>query len=130
MHSLVGLTDVYVSLHRSEGFGLIPAEAMSLGKPVVMTRWSGNLDLMTDDNCCGVDYKLIPVEANAWPYLPGQTWADPDVDQAAKYLRRLRDDAGYYSGISGRAARTIREKFSPQAVGTAIRTRLQALHLV
>ncbi len=85
MNALINLVDVYVSLHRSEGFGLVPAEAMSLGKPVIMTRWSGNLDLMTADNSCGVDYKLVPVTEKNGPYLPGQIWADPDIDHAAYF---------------------------------------------
>jgi glycosyltransferase involved in cell wall biosynthesis len=44
--------DVLLSLHRAEGFGLVLAEAMLMGKPVVATAWSGNLDFMTDGTAC------------------------------------------------------------------------------
>ena len=44
------LSDCYVSLHRSEGFGLTIAEAMALGKPAIATAYSGNLEFMTAEN--------------------------------------------------------------------------------
>ncbi|MDB5595865.1 MAG: glycosyl transferase group 1, partial [Hyphomicrobiales bacterium] len=34
--------DLYMSLHRSEGFGLNILEALMIGKPVVATHWSAN----------------------------------------------------------------------------------------
>src|SRR5207245_6112526 len=40
--ALYHLCDCYVSLHRSEGFGLTPAEAMAMGKPVIATGYGGN----------------------------------------------------------------------------------------
>ena len=57
--SLIALCDCYVSLHRAEGFGLGPAEAMWLGKPVIATGYSGNLDFMTPTNSLLVDYRLV-----------------------------------------------------------------------
>ena len=130
MNSLINLVDVYISLHRSEGFGLIPAEAMSLGKPVVMTKWSGNLDLMTADNSCGVDYQLIPLREDFGPYLPGQIWADPDLDQAAFYMQKLHSDALYYAQISEHARMDICNRFSPEVIGKMIKERLQQTGLV
>ena len=64
--SLIKACDCFVSLHRSEGFGLGPAEAMSLGKPAIITNWSGNVDYMTADNSIAIDYKLVKL---------GQDWA-------------------------------------------------------
>ena len=43
-HALTACADIVLSLHRGEGFGLVMAEAMLLGKPVVATGWSGNTD--------------------------------------------------------------------------------------
>jgi glycosyltransferase involved in cell wall biosynthesis len=130
MNSLLNLIDAYVSLHRSEGFGLIPAEAMYLGKPVVMTNWSGNVDLMTGKNSCGVNYNLVPVGYNTGPYTSDQLWADPDIDHAADLLRRLRNDSAYYAIISQEAHQTIHKNFSPQTIGNAIRIRLFDLGLI
>jgi len=130
MNSLINLVDAYISLHRSEGFGLIAAEAMYLGKPVVMTRWSGNVDFMTDENSCGVDSRLIPVGGAAGPYAPDQLWADPDLDQAAAYLKRLRGDPEYCASISRNASMTVRTGFSPEAVGGLMRKRFTELGLL
>jgi glycosyltransferase involved in cell wall biosynthesis len=129
-NALINLVDAYISLHRSEGFGLIPAEAMSLGKPVIMTRWSGNLDLMTTDNSCGVDYKLIQVEEKTGPYLTGQIWAEPDIDHAAFFMKKLRSDRQYYSHISKHAIKFIRDHFSPEVIGQQIEDRMGKIGLL
>jgi glycosyltransferase involved in cell wall biosynthesis len=129
-NSLLNTIDAYISLHRSEGFGLIPAEAMSFGKPVVMTRWSGNLDFMTPINSCGVDYRLIPVNETSGPYLPGQFWADPDVDHASFLMQRLVSDKKYYTEISKQAQITIQEFFSPHHVGQLIKKRMLEIGLL
>ena len=129
-NSLLNVVDAYVSLHRSEGFGLIPAEAMSFGKPVIMTRWSGNLDFMTANNSCGVDYKLIPVGEQAGPYLPGQFWADPDINHAAFLMQKLVTDRSYYAEISYHAKKTIQKDFSLDRIGQLIKDRLTNIGLI
>lgn len=75
MKNLLRCCDCFISLHRSEGFGLGLSEAMSLGKPTIATRYSGNVDFMNDTNSCLVDYKLEPVGENCYPYWQGQYWA-------------------------------------------------------
>ncbi|WP_257389616.1 glycosyltransferase, partial [Tahibacter caeni] len=92
MWSLQAACDVYLSLHRSEGFGLGLAECMALGKPVVATAYSGNLQFMDADNSCLVPYRLVPVDEGEYPDWRGQHWAEPDVTAAAAQLRRLADD--------------------------------------
>ena len=129
-NALVKLMDVYISLHRSEGFGLIPAEAMSLGKPAIMTRWSGNLDLMATDNSCGVDYKLIPVAEKFGPYSPDQIWAEPDIDHAAFYMQKLCSEKLYYSQISKHAKKFIHDHFSPEIIGKLIKERMGEVGLL
>src|SRR5205823_5615720 len=66
--ALLAMSNCFVSLHRSEGFGLGPAEAMSLGRPAIMTRWSGNTDYMTATNAIGIDYRLVAVGKQLGPY--------------------------------------------------------------
>ncbi len=58
MVALLACADAYVSLHRSEGFGLGMAESMYLGKPVIGTAYSGNVDFMTQENSYLVDYRI------------------------------------------------------------------------
>ena len=90
--ALTALSDCYVSLHRSEGLGLTMAEAMSLGKPVIATGYSGNLDFMDERTTWLVPYELVPVGKGAAPYSPTANWAEPDLDTAARYMREIFDD--------------------------------------
>jgi glycosyltransferase involved in cell wall biosynthesis len=126
--ALLAVSDCFVSLHRSEGFGLGPAEAMSLGKPVILTKWSGNTDYMTPTNSIGIDYQLVPVGTQRGPYEPHQLWADPDLAQASFWMKRLVEDPEFAkkTGLLGRE--TIEREFSPEAVGRIINDRLTYLH--
>ncbi len=91
-NALMARADAYVSLHRSEGFGLTMAEAMIVGKPVIATRYSGNLDFMTDENSFLVPYKVGEVPPGCDPYPAGTPWAEPDVDAAARLMRQVVDE--------------------------------------
>lgn len=119
--------DCYVSLHRSEGFGLTMAEAMLLGKPVIATGYSGNMDFMTSGNSYPVDYDLVPIGEGAAPYDPEGIWAEPDLEDAASLLRHVfehRDEAAA-KGAKGRE--DVRAVHSPDAVGRVLRARLERI---
>jgi glycosyltransferase involved in cell wall biosynthesis len=130
VYDLYAVCDAFVSLHRSEGWGLGPIEAMYLGKPVVATNWSGNVDFMRPDNSLPVDYRLVKIERDVGPYLAGHMWADPDVEHAAWLMRRVMDDHEFRARISGAAMRTVREDFSPEVIGRRIRARLDYVQSV
>ncbi len=104
-HALTACADIVLSLHRSEGFGLVLAEAMMLGRPVVATGWSGNMDFM-DASCAAlVAARLVaPADPRGVFNLPGAVWAEPDLGEAADHLRRLGGSAGLRAalGASGR----------------------------
>lgn len=100
---LYASVDVFLSLHRAEGFGLPMLEAMAHGVPVVGTGWSGNLDFMTEKNSVLVPYTLVPVSDSAGIYAHDAVWAAPDVDDAARALRALAADASEYERISDAA---------------------------
>ncbi|MDE8349983.1 MAG: glycosyltransferase [Acidocella sp.] len=90
LRGLIAASDIVLSLHRSEGFGLIPATAMLLGKPVVATGWSGNLAFMTPETSALVSYRLVPPEDDRGVYnVAGALWAEPDIEDAATKLRYL-----------------------------------------
>ncbi|MEN3369784.1 MAG: hypothetical protein V7609_1927 [Verrucomicrobiota bacterium] len=126
--ALFTVSDSFVSLHRSEGFGLGPAEAMILGKPVILTNWSGNTDYMTPTNSIGIDYQLVPVGKQLGPYEATQLWADPDLEQAAFWMKRLVDDPRFAGKVGMLGQETIQQEFSPEAAGKIIRGRLKYLH--
>ena len=128
MYGLIQCADCFVSLHRSEGFGLVIAEAMHFGKPVIVTNYSGNTDFTHPDNALLVDYKLIPVGPGSAPYDPASVWADPDVEQAAAYMRSIAADADMRARLANAGSAFVRAVLSPAAVGQKMRERLEALH--
>ena len=125
--SLIEACDCFVSLHRSEGFGLGPAEAMSLAKPAIVTNWSGSVDYMTADNSIAIDYEIVKLGQDYGPYKAHQTWAEPDVEQAAHWMKKLAHDPELGRRLGRRARETIQTQFSPRIVGALIRDRLQQI---
>jgi glycosyltransferase involved in cell wall biosynthesis len=85
--ALMAACDAYISLHRAEGFGLTLAEAMALGKPVIATGYSGNLEFMTSQNSWLIPFRKVPVPSGCPPYPAGSAWAEPDIDAAARAMR-------------------------------------------
>ena len=127
MNSLIRLCDVFLSLHRSEGFGLVLAEAMSLGTATVATNWSANTEFMPEGTACLVDWKPVPV-GSAYQYeQEGLTWADADAHQAAGYLRRLKDEPEYREEIVRAGQAYIREALSVRKCAERIAARLDGI---
>lgn len=124
--SLMNICDAYVSLHRSEGFGLAIAEAMRLAKPVIATNYSGNTDFMTEANSFPVPYTLVPLAKNFGPYRKDNRWAEPDETQASKFMRLVYDHPEIAARKGLRARYEVTERFSPEAVGRLIEKRLRA----
>ncbi|MGH9268370.1 MAG: methyltransferase domain-containing protein, partial [Acidimicrobiales bacterium] len=122
---LMQTCDAYVSLHRAEGFGLTMAEAMALGKPVVATAYSGNLDYMTAENSYLVAYELVAVPPGCDPYPTTARWAEPDLDAAARALRAVWDDPVEARRRGQRARLDIERGFSAEAAAGFIRDRLE-----
>ena len=128
---LLSVVDAYVSLHRSEGLGLGLAESMYLGKPVVGTAYSGNLEFMTESNSCLVDYALVPVGESDYIYTnPGCRWAEPDVDHAATLMRRLVDDTAFRRRIAEQGQHDVRSRFNRGATALLLQRRLSELGLI
>jgi glycosyltransferase involved in cell wall biosynthesis len=116
MASLRASADIALSLHRSEGFGLLPAQAMAAGKAVVATGWSANLDFMTPDNSVLVDFVLKPVQDSQGLYSGGR-WAEADVADAAAKLKGLIDDPERRLALGSRAQADISSTLDPLTIG-------------
>jgi len=107
---LVSGADCYVSLHRSEGFGLGPAEAMLRGVPAIVTAYGGTEDFCDDATALRVSCRMIPVGMDAYLHAePGRLWADPDIDRAADAMGRIAGDAAFAQRL-GQAARNAAER--------------------
>jgi glycosyltransferase involved in cell wall biosynthesis len=125
INALINVTDSFISLHRSEGFGLGLAEAMYLRKPVIGTNWSSNTDFMNHNNSCPVNFELVSLGHTYGPYEAYQYWAEPDVKHASEYMKRLYNDTNYRDEIAEQGELTIKTDFSPKRVGLLIKKRLE-----
>jgi len=125
--SLLNASDCFVSLHRCEGFGLPIAEAMSLGKPVIATGWSANMEFMTAQNSFPVEFALKRLACHSLPYPRGTIWAEPSIEHASLIMRRLVKDPSIGEGIGRKAQQDISALISPSKTGEAIRTRLEEI---
>jgi glycosyltransferase involved in cell wall biosynthesis len=127
MAALFARADCYVSLHRSEGFGLTPAEAMALGKPVIATAYGGNTDFMTPANSYLVEWEPIDVGPDAEHYPAEGTWADPSIEHAAALMREVWADREGARRRGAHAAHDIAAVLSPKAVGAVASRRLERI---
>ncbi|MBN8903915.1 MAG: glycosyltransferase, partial [Rhodospirillales bacterium] len=120
--ALMQAADIVLTLHRSEGLGLVPAEAMLLGRAVVSTGWSGNLDFMDETAAALVPARLIPpVDPRGVLVAKGAVWADPDLGVAAAHLRRLADDPIARAEIAAAGERLARSRFGSETLLAALR---------
>jgi glycosyltransferase involved in cell wall biosynthesis len=124
---LMAACDCYVSLHRSEGFGLTMAEAMAIGKPVIGTGYSGNVDFMTAENSYLVDYEIGRVGPDCEIYPADGEWAEPSVEHAAELMRRVWESPEEARGLGARASEDVARTLSPEVTGGAMRRRLEEL---
>lgn len=123
----IAMSDCVVSLHRSEGFGLLLAEAMLLGKPVIATNYSGNTAFMNRENSLLVDYRMVEVEEDGPIYKRGNQWADPSVDHAAACMRRVFDHREEAAEIGQRGQDDAVKQLAPKAAGERMKARLVEL---
>lgn len=125
--SLLNASDVLVSLHRSEGFGLPVAEAMALGKPVITTNWSATTEFADETSACPVNYSQIKLQKTIGPYEKGNYWADADTAHAAEYMKKLRSDIAYREEIGRNAETRIRENLTYEHAAGIIKDRLRRI---
>jgi glycosyltransferase involved in cell wall biosynthesis len=127
IYSLMTLSDVYVSLHRSEGFGLTLSEAMLCGKPVIATGYSGNMDFMTADNSCPVRFRMAEINRDHGPYRKGNCWAEPDLDHAAELMGQLERDRRLAAAVGARGKAAVLARLHPAVIAASVQQRLTEL---
>jgi glycosyltransferase involved in cell wall biosynthesis len=103
-------------------------EAMSFGKPVIATNYSGNLEFMNDKNCLLVSYTKKKLKNTSYFYSKNQTWAEPDVSHATQCIKKIKDDKAFREKISKQALKDIK-RFTLKSQQQAILKRLGASHV-
>ena len=124
---LTASCDTYVSLHRSEGFGIGMAEALLRGKPVIATAYGGNTDFVTEATAYPVGYELREVGPDARPYPADALWAEPDVEAAALAMRRVVEAPEEAASRAAAGGDLLRERHSPRAAGAHMVRRLRGI---
>jgi glycosyltransferase involved in cell wall biosynthesis len=120
MAALIVSSDIVMNLHRSEGFGLLIAEAMLAAKPVITVDWSGPADFLTPQAAALVPFDLVQAGPEAGPYA-GALWAEADVAEAGRILGHLIDDAPSREALGTAGAHVINGWCGPEAWAGRIR---------
>lgn len=128
--SLKQICDAFVSPHRGEGFGLNIAEMMALGKPVVATGHSGNLEFCNEQNSFLVDYDLVEVADRAGPYPLGYVWACPKHDSLVDQLIEVRSQSAKVKRIASKGQRDITANLSDKKIGALMSERFDEIRAV
>ena len=111
LYGLTAACDVYMSLHRGEGFGIGMAEAMLMGKPVIATDWSANTEFCHPGASFPIPYKLVPVKPDEY-FVSMREWAEADIDAAANALRSCYDTPAFCREIGEKGRQFVEDHFS------------------
>lgn len=127
--NLMNNCDCYISLHRSEGFGLTMAEAMLLEKPVIATGYSGNMDFMNLENSYLCSFRFVPVGKGNDPYPPEAIWAEPDVHHAARLMRRVMENRDEALTKARKGREFIQNHHTFKQTGTVVAEKLKDIQI-
>lgn len=120
-HALTACADILLSLHRSEGLGLVPAEAMLLGVPVIATGWSATTEFMDSQSARLVGFKLVPaIDPRGVFEADGAMWAEADIFEAASFLVELADDPALRARLGAAGQRMVTERLGDGALRQAV----------
>ncbi len=119
--------DVYVSLHRAEGFGFTISDAIARGIPTIATGYSGNMDFCDARDILLVDYKLVAIGHDRLRYKKDDQWAEPLMNSAIKSFRLAYEDYQNRLILAESARMRIQEKFSKTAISNLIQKRLSLI---
>ncbi|MGC4128122.1 MAG: glycosyltransferase [Bergeyella sp.] len=124
LYGLMNCCDSFVSLHRSEGFGLTMAEAMFLGKPVIATAYSANTEFMNINNSFLVKYSMVKTGDKYYCSTEKDFWANPDTDHAASLMKFVFDNPKEKKEIAQKGQEFVKTYLSPEAIGNKIKDRV------
>jgi hypothetical protein len=127
--AMIAACDCYVSLHRAEGLGLPMLEAMWLGKPVIATGYSGNLDFMDDASSYLVPFRLVSVPENEMIHAAAARWAEPSVEVASSHMRRVFDAPEDAQAIAEVGRKRVTAQFSLDRAAAAVISELDAARM-
>lgn len=125
LHKIIKGCDAYISLHRSEGFGLTMAEAMYFGNPVIATNYSGNLQFMNLDNSFLVDYEKAVIKSSNINYDRNTVWSEPNIDHAAELMKLVKANSEEVVKKALKGKETILTDLSVKKIGALAKQRIE-----
>lgn len=117
MKALLTKHHVYMSLHRSEGFGLGCAEALAAGKFVVATDYGGTTDFITEETGFPVDWTRVDVGKGEYVASKGASWANPSIEHAAERLKQIYDSPDVGRDRTAAGLQLLRQNHSVSVIG-------------
>lgn len=128
LYSLMNCCDAFISLHRSEGFGLTMAEAMYLGKPTIATGYSANIEFMTVNNSFLVQYTMISAGNQYYFSTEKDYWADADVEDASRKMLFVVNHPEETAHIARRGQQDVQRYLSPKVIGEKMKERIKIIN--
>jgi glycosyltransferase involved in cell wall biosynthesis len=110
---LYASADAFVLPTRGEGWGRPYMEALACGRPVIATRWGGQLDFLNDENAELIDLEGVrPTgEDIDLEVFAGHRWAAPSVDHLRQIMRRAVSNPESSAHKADRGLQDMREKW-------------------
>lgn len=127
LNDVISNCDSYISLHRSEGFGLTMAEAMYFSKPVIATGYSGNLEFMNEENSFLVSAKVVASDSNVINYAANTVWSEPSLEEASVFLKTVYEGKESVQEKAVKGHETIVNDLSLKRVGQLMKNRCEEL---
>ncbi len=127
LQALMSRYNAYISLHRSEGWGLTLAETMALGLPVIATAYSGNVEFMDETVAWMIPFEMVDIAPSTPVYAECGQWAEPDRTVAATAMREVFEGGPGVAARAQRGQQRIRSMASGIEGAEFIRARMTAI---
>ena len=127
-------SDCFVLPHRGEGWGIPIHEALNSYNPVIVTKFGGITDYLSEDNSYIVDHKKVVTKNMNWTNLyDNKIWAEPDLNSLIEKMRdAFENKDSFYQKqlLSKGVARKLSYSVVKDIIYRRIRSLSESLRLV
>lgn len=119
--------DCFVLPTRGEGWGMPILEAMACGIPALATRWSSQVDFMTEENSYFIETDGLVDAVAKCPYYEGFQWANPSLSDLSRKMRYIFEHQEEAKLKGKQAAQDVKDKWSWEKVSENMLKRLNEI---
>jgi glycosyltransferase involved in cell wall biosynthesis len=120
--SLIGNSNTFISLHRSEGIGLQLVEAALLRTPIVTHNFSGPSDFILDDDPGIYPWRNKMIFDHEYPHSAGQIWADFQISNVFDEFEKLHTTHNAQAQMQTRIERHFSLEETSRIFAAALKT--------